>query len=125
MLETRMVYRNGIGFNQFGIDAIMPKPSPKNERTWTRHEDDLLETVRNTRSQNIGNYLLLINQNNQAPDTSSIKDSAWTDKVDRLREWSQEIRTSQWFLQINNWNEGQIANRNTQIATIVKDMFRL
>lgn len=125
MIETRMVYRNGIGFNQFGIDAIMPKPSPKNERTWARYEDDLLETVRNTRSQNIGNYLLLINQNNQAPDTSSIKDSAWTDKVDRLKEWSQEIRTSQWFRQINNWNEGQIANRNTQIATIVKDMFRL
>ncbi len=118
MLETRIgYYIEDRGFNKYCIDAIMPKPGAKNANTWTAHEDEAMESLRKTRSQNIGNYLLMLTDESSA---KSIKDAAWSNKVDHLKEWSRDVRTAQWFRTISEWNEDAINEHNKLVADTVK-----
>lgn len=124
MMESKFESVEGLGWNQYEVEAIMPKPSADNEDTWAQHDDEAQEDLRKKRARTIGNYLLLKSDSPSFAD--SIKEAsnlAWADKRPRLVSWSCGNRTSQWFNSVREWNEDGILARNAQLAEFINTHF--
>lgn len=130
--ETRNRYQHTGGLNYFVAEYIIPKHSKDNERNYPPYEDEVLEQKRKTRTNTLGNFLLLekprdinnhdkevYDQKKMARNLKKVANEAFATKSNVLCLYLSTIVCSNWFKKRTGWSDSEIQNRNRGFASQV------
>lgn len=130
--ETRTRYQQTGGYNYFLAEYIIPRPCRASERNYPPHADEMLEKERKTKTQTLGNFLLLEkprymnDSERESNDHDKMKralkrvsNEPFVTKSNVMKLYVSTIVCSNWFNKENSWNEANIQNRNRGFAATV------
>ena len=114
-LNHGYVDNHKLGLDGFSVEHIMPKNWMKN---WRGMAEDVTPDFRKHKLLTLGNLTLIKGKLN-----SSLRDSAWSNKRKKLKEYST-LKITADYLDIENWNEQEIKLREDALYQIAKEIWK-
>lgn len=102
--------------SSYSVEHIMPQ---KWETNWNEAElDDATKILRNKKIKTLGNLTLITKSLN-----SSMKNAAWNEKKEALKEYSL-LKITTEYIDKPHWNEAEIDNRANDLASIALKIWK-
>lgn len=130
--ETRNRYQPTGGYNYFMAEYIIPKPTKASEKNYPPYPVDMLEKERKTKTQTIGNFLLLEKprvehdpdretdeQDTMIKALKKVTNATFAGKSEIMKRYLSTIVCSNWFKDKTSWGESDVQNRNRGLASTV------
>jgi len=114
-LNHGYVDNHKLGLDGFSVEHMMPKNWVKN---WRGMAEDVTPDFRKHKLLTLGNLTLIKGKLN-----SSLRDSAWSNKRKKLKEYST-LKITADYLDVENWNEQEIKLREDALYQIAKEIWK-
>lgn len=114
-LNHAYVDNRKLNFSGFSVEHMMPKNWIKN---WKTLPDGITKEVRNGKLLTLGNLTLI-----QGKLNSSLRDSSWSNKRAKLKDYSTLKQTTD-YLAIENWQESEIDTRAENLFKIAEQIWK-
>lgn len=114
-LNHAYVDNRRLNFSGFSVEHMMPKNWNKN---WKTLPDGITKEVRSGKLLTLGNLTLI-----QGKLNSSLRDSSWSKKRAKLKDYSTLKQTTD-YLTIENWTESEIDKRTENLFKIAEQIWK-
>lgn len=110
-LNHAYVDNRKLNFSGFSVEHMMPKNWNKN---WKTLPDGITKEIRSGKLLTLGNLTLI-----QGKLNSSLRDSSWSNKRAKLKEYSTLKQTTD-YLAIENWQESEMDRRAENLYAVAE-----
>lgn len=114
-LNHAYVDNRKLNFSGFSVEHMMPKNWIKN---WKALPDGITKEVRSGKLLTLGNLTLI-----QGKLNSALRDSSWSNKRAKLKDYSTLKQTTD-YLVIENWQESEIDTRAENLFKIAEQIWK-
>lgn len=114
-LNHAYVDNRKLNFSGFSVEHMMPKNWIKN---WKTLPDGITKEVRSGKLLTLGNLTLI-----QGKLNSALRDSSWSKKRSKLKDYSTLKQTTD-YLAIENWQESEIDTRAQNLFKIAEQIWK-